>query len=124
MVNGQESSHSPKIRRGQARLGAALACGGVVAAYCLALRRYGLELADEGVLLAHFDRVAHGQIPYRDFHVGYGPALYWVQAVLFGWFGPSIGVVRTGLALVHAARAVLLARLGTAIGGVPWGLAL
>ena len=123
MVNGQESSHSPKIRRGQV-WGLALACGAVVAAYCLALRRYGLELADEGALLAHFDRVAHGQVPYRDFHLGYGPALYWLEAAAFAWFGASITTVRAGLALVHAGRAVLLARLGVAAGGPAWAPAL
>src|SRR6185503_8591405 len=124
MVNGQESSPGPKIRRGQAGWRLPVACGLLVAAYCLALRRYGLELADEGALLAHFDRVAHGQVPYRDFHLGYGPALYWLEAAAFAWFGASITTVRTGVALVHAARAVLLARLGTAIGGPAWAAAL
>src|SRR6185503_8549870 len=124
MVNGQESSPGPKIRRGQAGWRLPVACGLVVAAYCLALRRYGLELADEGALLAHFDRVAHGQVPYRDFHLGYGPALYWLEAAAFAWFGASITTVRTGLALVHAARAVLLARLGAAIAGPAWAAGL
>jgi hypothetical protein len=96
----------------------------LVAAYGFTLRRYGLELADEGVLLAQFDRVAHGQVPYRDFHVGYGPASFWLHAASFAAFGASLGTVRTGLALVHAARAAILVHLGRAVGGRRWEVAL
>jgi hypothetical protein len=92
----------------------------VVAAYCLVLRRYGLELADEGVLLAQMDRVVHGQVPYRDFHTGYGPGIFWLHAWAFAWVGVSIGTVRVGLAVVHAARVMLLARLAGAAGGRAW----
>jgi hypothetical protein len=69
------------------------------------------------------DRVVHGQVPYRDFHVGYGPALYWLHAWAFAWFGVSIVTVRTGLAIVHAARAGLLARVTTEAAGPGWGAA-
>src|SRR5215831_16631939 len=110
MVRGQESSHSPKL--GPAGWGLAGGLGLAAAASCLVLRRFGLELADEGVLLAQIDRVAHGQVPYRDFHVGYGPALFWLGACAFAGFGASITTVRAGLAVVHGVRALLLARLG------------
>src|SRR4030095_16223017 len=121
MMGVQESSHSPKIRQTTAdRQGVALACAGVVAAYCLVLRRYGLELADEGVLLAQMDRVVHGQVPYRDFHTGYGPGIFWLHAWAFAWFGGSLGTVRAGLTVVHAARAMLLARVAGAAGGRAW----
>jgi hypothetical protein len=123
MVKSQESSHSPKIRRGEAGWQLPLALGVVAAAYCLTLRRYGIELADEGALLAHMDRVAHGEIPYRDFHVGYGPALYWLHQWPFAWWGASIGVVRVGLAIVHGLRAGMLARLAGTFGGPSWALA-
>jgi hypothetical protein len=101
----------------------ALSLATAVAAYCLALRRYGFELGDEGVLLAHVDRVLHGQVPYRDFHVGYGPGLYWLHAAAFAWWEPSSGAVRTGLAVVHAVRALLLAALVHAVGGRGWAAA-
>ena len=97
--------------------GRELLWGALVAGYCLALVRYGFELADEGLLLAQIDRVAHGQVPYRDFHVGYGPALFWLHATTFAWFGASATTVRVGLVLVHAARTVLLVHLGRAAGG-------
>jgi hypothetical protein len=121
MVKSQESSHSPKIRRGEAGWWVPVGLGLVATVYGLALRRHGIELADEGALLAHMDRVAHGQVPYRDFHVGYGPALYWLHVPLFAWLGASIGTVRTGLAIVHGLRGALLARLASAAGGVGWG---
>jgi len=122
MLRVKESSHSPKIRQTAAEAwGVPVVCAGVVAAYCLVLRRYGLELADEGVLLAQMDRVVHGEVPYRDFHVGYGPALFWLHAWTFAWFGVSLGTVRVGLAIVHAARGALLARLAGAAGGQAWG---
>jgi hypothetical protein len=120
---GQESSHSPKIRLAGVRWDLPVALGAAVAVYCLALRRYGLELADEGALLAHLDRVAHGQVPYRDFHVGYGPALYWLHVPVLAWWGGSITAVRVGLAFVHAVRVILLACLATTFGGRGWAAA-
>ena len=115
MVTSQEPYGRPKL--GVWEWAGPLVAAAVVAAYGLSLRRYGLELADEGVLLAHFNRVAHGQVPYRDFHVGYGPGLYWLQAAAFALWGGSIGTVRVGLALVQGARAAGLAWLAASLGG-------
>jgi hypothetical protein len=114
MVTSQDISHSPKI--GAVGWTAAGGVGLAVGAYCLVLRRYGLELADDGTLLAQMDRVVHGQVPYRDFHTGYGPALFYAHALLFQTWGTSIGVVRVGLAAVHALRATLAAALASATG--------
>lgn len=122
MVTSQESSNSPKLGAGRSWM--VLGMGLAVGVYALALRRFGLELADEGVLLAQMDRVVHGQVPYRDFHVGYGPALFWLHAASFAAFGPSVATVRTGLAMVHGLRAAALTRLGRAVGGTPWAIGL
>ncbi len=121
MVMSQESSHSPKIHVGGWGWWWAVGLGVATAAYGLAFRRYGVELADEGALLAHMDRILHGQVPYRDFHVGYGPALYWLHVPLLVWCGTSIATVRTALALVHGVRATLAARLAADLGGRGWG---
>src|SRR5262249_62334302 len=110
----QDSSHSHKIG-GVAWGGPTLVALGV-GAYCLVLRRYGFELADEGTLLAQMDRVAHAQVPYRDFHTGYGPGLFYLHVLLFQAFGGSLGVVRVGLAVVHGVRAALAAALARAGG--------
>ena len=94
-----EICHRHKI--GHARTGWAVPVGAaaVVGTYCLALRRYGLELSR------------------RDFPRGSGPALFYGQAALFAAFGASIPTVRTGPAHVHAARVALdAAEVGTIAG--------
>jgi uncharacterized membrane protein len=106
------------------RPGLAVILGLATLLYGITLRHYGLELADEGVLLAQIDRVAHGQIPYRDFHTGYGPGMFLVNAALFDVFGASTATVRTGLAIVQAVRVGLAASLVASIGGGAWAVAV
>src|SRR5262245_33250853 len=119
---GQDSSHIPKI--GEGGWGAPVLAALAVGAYCTAFRRYGLELADEGTLLAQVDRVLHGEIPYRDFHTGYGPGLFLLNAALAAAFGPSTTVVRGGLAVVQAIRAGALAWLVARVAPGWTGIAL
>src|SRR5207237_769005 len=85
-------------RGGAGRGGAApLAAGLVVAAYTAALRRYGVfDPVDEGLLLVQALRTAHGQVPYVDFHTGYGPLYFRLQAWLLeagGWDAIRWGLV-------------------------------
>jgi hypothetical protein len=84
------------------------------------LRHYGLDLVDEGTLLAQTERVRSGEWPYRDFHTGYGPATFALNAGLLTLFGVRLEVVRIGLAVTHAvglaALTVLAAR---ALGAFP-----
>ncbi len=80
----------------------------VALAYLLTFRRYGLNLEDEGTLIAQAYRVYGGQMPYRDFHTGYTPGVFYLNAALFRVFEPSIGTVRAGLAVVHAASLALV----------------
>src|SRR5690349_17264780 len=108
-----------KIHRGTCVWGVPVATGLAVALYCLVFRRYGFELADEGTLLAQVDRVAHGEVPYRDFHTGYGPGLFYLNAWLFAGFGTSTGTVRAALALVHGLRAGLVTAIAGRVLG-PW----
>lgn len=99
-----------------ARAGA-VAVAAVVLVYTTALRRFGLDLVDEGTLLAQFADVARGAVPYRDFETGYGPlAFYWNAAVL-RWLGGDVVGVRTVLAVVHAASAGLLYAIARRAGG-------
>jgi hypothetical protein len=57
--------------------------GLLVAAYAAAFRNFGFfHLAEEGLLLAQAARVAAGQVPYVDFHTGYGPLYFRLQALL------------------------------------------
>ena len=100
-----------------ARGGAApLAAGLVVAAYTAALRRYGVfDPVDEGLLLVQALRTAHGQVPYVDFHTGYGPLYFRLQAWLLeagGW-----DAIRWGLVAVHGAAGALLFVLARRLAG-------
>src|ERR1700709_1096313 len=44
---------------------------------------------DEGLILTGAMRVGNGEIPHRDFYANYGPAQFYVVALLFKLFGPS-----------------------------------
>ena len=73
----------------------------------LGLDRNALNVFDEGDVLFGGLRVLWGDVPYRDFWTVYGPAQYWVVAVLFKIFGPFILVERAWDAAVRAGMATL-----------------
>jgi hypothetical protein len=104
----------------EARVPRGLVAGAALGTFLLvvALRHYGLDLVDEGTLLAQIERVRTGQWPYRDFHTGYGPALFALNAALLTFFGVHLEVVRIGLAVTHAVSLAALGVLaGRALGG-------
>jgi hypothetical protein len=99
-----------------------VAAGLVVAAYAAALRRYGIfDPIDEGLLLVQAARVAHGQVPYVDFHTGYGPLYFRLQALLVSAGG--IDAVRWALVAVHGAAGALLYVLARRLGGAALAIA-
>src|ERR1044072_1313892 len=53
-----------------------------------AMPRFG-SIYDEGLILTGAMRVANGEIPHRDFYANYGPAQFYVVALLFKLFGPA-----------------------------------
>jgi len=102
--------------RSARRANAPLAAGLVVAAYAAALRRYGIfDYVDEGLLLVQALRVARGQVPYVDFHTGYGPLYFRLQAWLLaagGW-----AAIRWALVAVQGAAGALLFVLARRLAG-------
>src|SRR3954464_4907733 len=52
----------------------------------------GLDVPDEGLLLHVAERLAAGEVPYRDVYFIYTPGLQYVLALLFRLFGPGLGV--------------------------------
>src|SRR5262249_39429646 len=91
------------VRRSLGPLAAGLAVGLPAAAF----RHYGIfDLADEGTLLVQAARVAHGQVPYVDFHTGYGTLYFALQGLLVRLGG--VDAIRAVLVGVHAAVAALL----------------
>src|SRR5439155_1517685 len=70
---------------------------------------------DEGLLLVQALRTAHGQMPYVDFHTGYGPLYFRLQAWLLeagGW-----DAIRWALVAVHGAAGALLFVLARRLAG-------
>lgn len=91
------------------------------------------ELRDEGFLLFNIARVAHGEVPHRDFVEVYGPGVYALTAPVFRIFGDRVLPVRELLAVFRAlavAFSYLIARhfvprpfalLGTFVAMGYWG---
>lgn len=77
--------------------------------------RYGINLHDEGTLLYQIERVADGQVPYTEFHIGYTPAVYQVHATLMRWFGVDVVPGRWFLAIVNSLTLAVLTRLAALV---------
>src|SRR4051794_40795487 len=70
----------------------ALLALGAALAYAWTFYGRALDVPDEGLLLHVADRLAAGQVPYRDVYFIYTPGAQYVLAALFKLFGPSLGV--------------------------------
>jgi HEAT repeat protein len=91
-------------------------------AYFLAFVPYGFYLEDEGTMLYQIARTHAGQIPYIDFHTGYTPGLFYVNAWLFDAFGVNVIALRIGLAIVNALAAAALFALTRHVAPTAWAL--
>jgi len=58
-----------------------------------------IKLYDEGIILYGSERVFNGDIPYRDFWTMYGPAQFYLTALLYKIFGVS-DIVPRGIGLI------------------------
>src|SRR5437016_1708619 len=76
-------------------------------AFLLATMNRHISVYDEGLILTGAMRVGAGEIPHRDFYANYGPAQYYVIALLFKLFGPSVMVERLWDVFVKACIATL-----------------
>lgn len=91
--------------------GATIALALAVGALYLGFAGYGVNLDDEGTVLNQVLRTARGERPYLDFHTGYTPATFYVNAALLRIFGTSVLPIRTLLAGVNTIAVVLVFRL-------------
>lgn len=87
------------------------------AAACAALAPLEPNLLEEGLPLHVAQRLAHGELLYRDVVVFTGPLPYMALAFLFRLFGESIFVARAAVALLHGVACAALFALGSAAGG-------
>jgi hypothetical protein len=69
--------------------------------------RWGINPHDEGLMLQAGERIADGQLPYRDFYANYGPGQYFLIGGLDWLFGPSLLAWRIVRVLFDAGVAVL-----------------
>jgi len=67
-----------------------------------------LNTFDEGWMVYAAERIADGQVPYRDFFLHTTPASYYILAALYELFGPSLIVGRLAALVVTAVTALLL----------------
>jgi len=106
----------------------ALLLAGLLVSGATALQ--GVQVNDEGLMLAAAERVARGQVPYRDFWANYPPGQYHLLGALSELFGTSLVPWRVVRVLADAGVAALtfvLARRGGAPGrlaGVAWVAAI
>ncbi|MDG2307460.1 MAG: glycosyltransferase family 39 protein [Candidatus Binatia bacterium] len=77
----------------------------------LSFVRYGVNLDDEGTILYQILRTYRGQLPYIDFHTGYTPAMFYLNAGLMEVFGVSVMPLRLFLVGVNTAAVLLIFRL-------------
>ncbi len=72
----------------------------------------GMMLADEGNLVHAAQRVAQGEVPYRDFYHFYAPGSFYIVAGLFKVFGESFLLTRVMWVAVRAAIVLLIFLVG------------
>lgn len=80
---------SAKSRRCKAAIRASVWLG-LAIAYFGAVLLYQPGVYDEGLIVCGAERVAHGQVPYRDFYTGYPPAQFYTIAAVFRAFGTTL----------------------------------
>lgn len=68
----------------------------------------GMNVYDEGIIVYGAQRVLSGDIIYKDFWTIYSPGQFWLVAVLFKLFGPTLLAGRFLTAIVNSASAVVV----------------
>ncbi len=84
--------------------------------------REGIQPHDEGLMLQAAQRIADGQLPYRDFWTNYGPGQPLVLGALTKLLGPSLLTWRLVRLAIGATVALLAFTLARRHASRPWAL--
>ena len=68
--------------------------------YLCLFRKYSWVDPDEGIILQGAQRILDGQVLYRDFFSFFTPGSYYLYALVLRWFGNSLLVAHTAVALI------------------------
>lgn len=93
------------------------------AVYGQAFYGRGLDVPDEGLLLHVAERLAQGQVPYRDVYFIYTPGWQYLLAGVFRLFGPSLAVEHALLFTVHVALVLVVYGLAARLAWRPLAMA-
>lgn len=85
--------------------------------YFGAVALYPPRVYDEGLIVCGAERVAHGQVPYRDFFTGYPPAPFYTMAAVFRVFGTTLPAARVWDASWRMATVGLICVLAGRVAG-------
>ena len=85
---------------------------------------WGWQLADDAWLMQVTNRFLSGEVLYRDVYLHVTPLSVYLLALPAALLGPQILILRTEIALVFAATAILVCRINEQLGGRRYSVVL
>jgi len=93
-----------------------------VGAYALLFNRANVLSHSIGYNLYASERVLNGDVPYRDFHTLYPPAIFYLNAGLFKWMGVSLHTALLGVLVFKVLTVVVIYLSGRQVMPRTWAL--
>lgn len=93
-----------------------------VGAYFLIFNRANVLSHSIGYNLYASERVLNGDVPYRDFHTLYPPAIFYLNAVLFNWSGVTLYTSLIGVLVFKVLTVVVIYLSGRQMMPRSWAL--